>query len=388
MRKARSGGRARRKREILDPIVKIITDGRLAALDLRFVSELAENDPDSKLNLMIDDIIKTHHAIADREYINPETGAADPVKGGTQIVFSSVGFGEQVAARRGFDLRAFMMRRFKEGGISASQVAWMGDYKTHAKKEAMFKEMRAGKIRLLIGSPQNMGTGVNVQKRLFKLHYLSPPWYPADVEQPHGRILRQGNQNPEVEINWYATKGTYDSTMWGMVARKARFIEQAFTGDDSVRTLDDISESSQYEMAAALAAGDERAIQLAGLNADIERLSRLERAHAEEQMRFRGRRRDIEHALEREADERAKLQAALDTLGGENVSTDNFRLVIGKKEYTKQKEAGEALLTAAEKELARWTPAGQGHGSLLALAPRRGNVLWFCIWMLGKQVAE
>lgn len=348
-----------------DPIVKIITDGRLAALDLRFVSELAENDPDSKLNLMLDDIIKTHHAIADREYINPETGAVDPVKGGTQIVFSSVGFGEQVAARRGFDLRAFMMRRFKEGGIPASQVAWMGDYKTHAKKEAMFKDMRAGKIRLLIGSPQNMGTGVNVQKRLFKLHYLSPPWYPADVEQPHGRILRQGNQNPEVEINWYATKGTYDSTMWGMVARKARFIEQAFTGDDSVRTLDDISESSQYEMAAALAAGDERAIQLAGLNADIERLSRLEQAHAEEQMRFKSRRRDIESSLAHEAREREKLQSALEILGDENISADNFRVSIGKETHTKQKEAGEALLAMAERELKAWTPGGaKAHESI------------------------
>ena len=356
-----------------DPIVRIITDGRLAALDLRFVSDLAIDDPHSKLNLMIDDIIKTHHAVADRVYTNLETGKADTVKGGTQIVFSSVGFGEQVAARRGFDLRGFMMRRFKEGGIPASQVAWMGDYKTHAKKEAMFKDVRAGKVRVLIGSPQNMGTGVNVQKRLAKLHYLSPPWFPADVEQPHGRILRQGNQNPEVEINWYATKGTYDSTMWGMVARKARFIEQAFTGDDSVRTLDDISESSQYEMAAALAAGDERAIQLAGLNSDIERLSRLDRAHTEEQMRFRSRRRDIEHALEREAQERTKLQTALETLDGENVSADNFRLVIGKEAYTKQKEAGEALLAAAERELDRWTPRGAKARESIGIGSAQGK---------------
>lgn len=356
-----------------DPIVRIITDGRLAALDLRFVSDLAIDDPHSKLNLMIDDIIKTHHAVANRVYTNLETGKADTVKGGTQIVFSSVGFGEQVAARRGFDLRGFMMRRFKEGGIPAPQVAWMGDYKTHAKKEAMFKDMRAGKVRVLIGSPQNMGTGVNVQKRLAKLHYLSPPWFPADVEQPHGRILRQGNQNPEVEINWYATKGTYDSTMWGMVARKARFIEQAFTGDDSVRTLDDISESSQYEMAAALAAGDERAIQLAGLNSDIERLSRLDRAHTEEQMRFRSRRRDIEHALEREAQERTKLQTALETLDGENVSADNFRLVIGKEAYTKQKEAGEALLAAAERELDRWTPRGAKARESIGIGSAQGK---------------
>lgn len=367
-----------------DPIVRIITDGRLAALDLRFVSDLAEDDPHSKLNLMIDDIIKTHHAVGDRVYTNPETGKADAVKGGTQIVFSSVGFGEQVAARRGFDLRGFMMRRFKEGGIPASQVAWMGDYKTHAKKEAMFKDMRAGKVRVLIGSPQNMGTGVNVQKRLAKLHYLSPPWFPADVEQPHGRILRQGNQNPEVEINWYATKGTYDSTMWGMVARKARFIEQAFTGDDSVRTLEDISESSQYEMAAALAAGDERAIQLAGLNSDIERLSRLNREHTEEQMRFRNRRRDIEHALEREAQERTKLQTALETLDGENVSADNFRLVIEKETYTKQKEAGEALLTAAERELARWTPRGAKARESIGIGSAQGK----CPLILHLDVGE
>ena len=367
-----------------DPIVRIITDGRLAALDLRFVSDLAIDDPHSKLNLMIDDIIKTHHAVADRVYTNLETGKADTVKGGTQIVFSSVGFGEQVAARRGFDLRGFMMRRFKEGGIPASQVAWMGDYKTHAKKEAMFKDVRAGKVRVLIGSPQNMGTGVNVQKRLAKLHYLSPPWFPADVEQPHGRILRQGNQNPEVEINWYATKGTYDSTMWGMVARKARFIEQAFTGDDSVRTLDDISESSQYEMAAALAAGDERAIQLAGLNSDIERLSRLDRAHTEEQMRFRSRRRDIEHALEREAQERTKLQTALETLDGENVSADNFRLVIGKEAYTKQKEAGEALLAAAERELDRWTPRGAKARESIGIGSAQGK----CPLILHLDVGE
>lgn len=317
-------------------------------------------------------------------YTNPETGKADAVKGGTQIVFSSVGFGEQVAARRGFDLRGFMMRRFTEGGIPSSQVAWMGDYKTHAKKEAMFKDMRAGKVRVLIGSPQNMGTGVNVQKRLAKLHYLSPPWFPADVEQPHGRILRQGNQNSEVEINWYATKGTYDSTMWGMVARKARFIEQAFTGDDSVRTLEDISESSQYEMAAALAAGDERAIQLAGLNSDIERLSRLNRVHTEEQMRFRNRRRNIEHALEREAQERTKLQTALETLDGENVSADNFRLIIGKETYTKQKEAGEALLTAAERELARWTPRGAKARESIGIGSAQGK----CPLILHLDVGE
>jgi len=196
-----------------------------------------------------------------------------------------------------------------------------------------------------------MGTGVNVQKRLSHLHFLSPPWYPADVEQPHGRILRQGNQNATVGIKWYATKGTYDSTMWQMVARKQKFIEQAFTGDDSVRKLEDVSESSQYEMASALSSGDQRAIQLAGLNADIERLSRLRNAHHDEQATFTGRRNGAQHNLKKVRERAERYENAAAAIGQ---PVAEMTLKVGEKALTDRAAIGEAVREAMVKALAGW----------------------------------
>jgi N12 class adenine-specific DNA methylase len=325
-----------------DPLINIITDGRLAAIDMRFVDPDGPNNPNSKLNTMIDAIIANYHQNKSNEHLDQE-GRSHGLKGATQIVFSAVGFGEQVAKNRGFDVRAWMMGRFKEGGIPASEVAWMSDYKTNAQKASMFKEMREGRKRILIGSPKNMGTGLNVQRRLKALHYLSPPWYPADVEQPHGRILRQGNQNKEVGISWYATKGTYDSTQWSMVARKARFIDQAMTGDDSVRVIEDISEISHYEMASALAAGDERAIQLARLNAEIARFNRLAEAHSREQSDLRQKVNSLNWQIESTGERIKKLKAAIELIGKDSLYSGQVTLRVDKEEFTKFKDADEAL---------------------------------------------
>lgn len=138
-----------------------------------------------------------------------------------------------------------------------------------------------------------MGTGVNVQTRLTHLHYLDPPWFPADVEQPDGRILRQGNQNKNVFIKRYATEGSYDATMWQMVARKARFIEQAWTGKRMSAALKMFQRFQQYAMASALASGDQRVVQLVGLQADVSRLETLRVAHSENQFKLS---RDLRHS--------------------------------------------------------------------------------------------
>lgn len=268
-----------------DPVIAIGTDGRLAAIDARFAYPTMKDDPGSKLNLMINHIIDEYKVTANNVYTTD--GKPDKIKGGTQIVFSSVGFGENVEQNRGFSPRKWMLERLKKAGIPSSEVAFMSDYKTDKQKEAMFREMRDGKKRILIGSPANMGTGVNVQKRLTSLHFMAPPWYPSDVEQPHGRILRQGNQNKEVSIKWYVTAGTYDSTMWGMVRRKGGAIEQAFRGDGA-RTVEDISEVSSYAMAEAVAAGDDRVIKLAEAQANVEKYTRLKNAHFTEQRTLRG----------------------------------------------------------------------------------------------------
>lgn len=327
-----------------DPIINIITDGRLASIDLRFVTA-AGNDPDSKLNRMIDEIIKAHHATKDEVYLNAE-GKPDPLKGATQIVFYNHGFGAGVISKRGFESRKFMMERLQKGGVNLNEVAWIDDYKTAASKEALFKKMRQGQMRILIGSAKKMGTGVNVQTRLKNMHYLDPPWYPADLEQPQGRILRQGNQNKNISITWYATKGSYDSTMWQMVARKAKFIEQAFIGDDSVRAIDDISESSQYQMVSAVTTGDQRYINLAGAQGEVERLTRLRSAHATEQQRLRW---DKGAALRDQKFYRERIE----NLEKAQKAVDGYiRDIQGKvdgKQFDSRAEFGEALKRAYNK---------------------------------------
>jgi N12 class adenine-specific DNA methylase len=340
-----------------DPIVNIITDGQLSAIDMRFVDPKATSDPKSKLNVMIDGMIKTYKGTSGDGYADPRTGLPEPVKGSAQIVFSALGFGEQVAARRGFDVRGWMMGRFAKAGIPASAVAWMSDYGTAAKKQAMFKEVRNGRKRILIGSPKNMGTGLNVQKRLKELHFLTPPWYPSDVEQPHGRIVRQGNLNPSVVLNWYATKGTYDSTKWGMVARKARFIEQAFTGDDTLRTMDDLSAVSHYEMASAMAAGDERAIRLANLNVEIDRLQLLLDSHHDEQMAARSKVDELDWRI-------GNGEVALEKLSAAEKKVEYIhspKATVGKEHFTKHGEIGTALLKSAESAALRWEPTSQKY---------------------------
>lgn len=334
-----------------DPIIAINGDARLSSIDMRFIDPTLPNDPGSKLNVMIDKIIDTHNRIKDIVYTDPKTGKKELTKGGTQIVFSAVGFGEGAMKNRGFDLRGWVDKRLIDAGLKKSEIAWMSDADSHAKKEALFKDMRAGKVKVLIGSPKNMGTGVNVQNRLKALHFLSPPWYPSDVEQPHGRIIRQGNWNEDVDLYWYATKGTYDSTAWGMVSRKARFIEQAMKGDDTVRKLEDISEANQYEMAAALAAGDERVIQVAGLSADITRLERLAGAHKDEQRSLAAEKRNVEkYGIPSAEREIATLEAAIKARD----PAAPFFLAVGPATYEKQNEAGDALFKAIDDEWTRW----------------------------------
>ena len=135
-----------------DPVINIITDGRLASIDMRYHYPDWPSDPSSKLNMLIDDVIVLHHRTADYPYIDKETGQEEPIKGAAQIVFYKLGFGKGVTERRGFDARAWVMQRFKEGGIPASQVAWIDDYPTSTAKGQLSKEVRQGVKRILIGS--------------------------------------------------------------------------------------------------------------------------------------------------------------------------------------------------------------------------------------------
>lgn len=180
------------------------------------------------------------------------------------------------------------------------------------------RDVRKGVKKILLGTPKNMGTGLNVQRRLKTLHFLSPPWYPSDVEQPHGRIIRQGNLNDEVEIYWYATEDTYDSTQWGMVARKSSMVDQAFRGDD-IRSLEDVSETSAYALAAALSAGDDRVVQLVTIQGKIEELERSKKQHNREQDRLWIDRRQAQSDIEAATRRIAELEALKKQVGNDGV---------------------------------------------------------------------
>jgi N12 class adenine-specific DNA methylase/GGDEF domain-containing protein len=325
-----------------DPVIAITSDGRFAALDPRFFGGKVDASTPTKLTQMAAAIASEYHATKANTYTD-KAGRPELNKGSTQIVFYNLGFGAQSSANRGFNARGALNKALTDAGVKREHIAWFDDADTDAKKEATFKAMRSGQLRVLIGSAKKMGTGVNVQKRLSMLHYFDPPWYPSDVEQPHGRIIRQGNQNSQVRINWYATKGTYDSTMWQMVARKQRFIDQAFTGDRAVRSMDDLSEASMFEQAAAVASGDPRALQLAGLRQDVERLERLQAAHANEQIRAREQRNSAMWELDSHRERAKKLGAAQAKIGGWFAFQHG---TIGGRRFEKMGDFGEAVQRA------------------------------------------
>ncbi|MCP3940932.1 MAG: PLxRFG domain-containing protein, partial [Desulfobacteraceae bacterium] len=339
-----------------DPMINIITDGRLAAIDLRYVEPLSKNDPASKLNVFIDGIIDTYNENKDNKYKKTFGGTKDSdIPGGSIICFYNLGFGKAVAERRGFNGKAYLTGRLKKAGIPVSEIGWIDDYGTAPQKEALFKAIRTGKKKILLGSAKKMGTGVNAQNRLVASHYLDAPWYPADVEQPDGRILRQGNQNKIVDMRRYATEGSYDSTMWGMVARKARSIESAFMGDSSVRTIEDVSETSQYEMAAAMASGDERVVKLVELQAEIERLFLLSNAHGQTQRRLANDKDRHEYNIDQDSawlEHFKDVEKKLPGYIGAKIAGK-----VGKSEYTERKLFGAALV----KKLRATTKVDKGN---------------------------
>ncbi|MDK1483068.1 helicase-related protein, partial [Sinorhizobium sp. 6-117] len=258
-----------------DILLSVITDGRHAAIDLRLVDPANDNEPNNKLNLLVQNAHRIWQETAQSTYLRPD-GKPFDLPGAAQMIFSDLGT-INVEKTRGFSAYRWIRDELIRMGVPASEIAFMQDYKKTEAKQRLFADVRAGKIRFLIGSSDTMGTGVNAQLRLKALHHLDVPWLPSQIEQREGRIIRQGNQHDEVDIFAYATQGSLDTSMWQNNERKARFIAAALSGDTSIRRLEDLGEgaANQFAMAKAIASGDERLMQKAGLEADIAGLERL-----------------------------------------------------------------------------------------------------------------
>ena len=333
--------RKRRPEKGDDILLSVITDGRHAAIDLRFVLADYENEEGNKLNALVAKVHAVWLAHRANRYVRPD-GEVYAIPGAAQMIFSDLGT-LNVEAARGFSAYRWIKACLVDRGIPAEQIAFMQDYKKSAAKQRLFGDVNAGRITVLIGSSETMGTGVNVQLRLKALHHLDVPWLPSQIEQRDGRIERQGNQNEEIGIYAYATLGSTDATMWQNNERKQRFINAALSGDASVRRIEDAgSQVSQFAMAKAIASGDPRLMQKAGLEAEIARLQRQEAAYFDDQHAVRGQLAAAARAVE--TAERCVTNIEQDIATRTPTRGDLFSMEVNGRRFTERSKAGGALL--------------------------------------------
>ena len=302
-----------------DNALSITTDGRKLALDGRMLSNSAKDFAGSKVNALVDNVA----AIWKRT----ETSR------GTQMIFSDMGVNPTPWRYCVYD---DLTQKLIARGIPRAQIASIGDADSDAKKQALFDKVRSGAVRVLIGSTAKMGTGTNVQKRLVALHHLDAPWKPAEVEQREGRILRQKNENTEVAIYRYVTQGSFDAFMWQTLETKAKFIAQVMTGENSARRAEDVgSQELSYAEVKAIASGNPAVLTLAETEAELKRLSILEKNHADEQYVARRSIRDLPASIELQSRRLSELTADAATA---NAHADDW-ITIGKTSYANDEAA-------------------------------------------------
>ncbi|KAB2922215.1 MAG: PLxRFG domain-containing protein [Dechloromonas sp.] len=331
-----------------DILLSVIHDGRLSAIDMRLVDPSATGRG-SKLERMIQNVYRTwkEGANAPLHGVKREGGYTDePVMRApsTQIVFATLGINPS-KHNPDFSVHRFIKAELVRMGVPASDIILQEDLKTHALKQRAFGDMNEGRRRILVGS-KTLFTGVNAQRRVAAIHNLDPLWFPADDEQRNGRGIRQGNMNPEIEIFDYSTKGTYDATMWQMMARKASFIEAFFRGDPNMREMEDLGEASAYEQAKALSTKDPRVLVLTELKADRDKLQRRSEAVRRQKSQLASEIRYQEmRILSLRADKLVWVEAAQKVV---DLSGDKFAITIDGQVHTKRTEAGNALFSIAE----------------------------------------
>ena len=311
----------------VDNMLKITGEGRKAALDLRLVRPRSGDAPGSKVNQAVQEIFA----------IWQET-RSDRL---TQMVFCDLSTPK--VEGRGFSVYQEIRAKLVARGVPTEEIAFIHDFEGDAAKLALFKEVRAGQVRILMGSTQKMGAGTNAQTKLVALHHLDAPWRPADIEQREGRILRQGNRNAVVRIHRYVTEQSFDAYMWQTLETKAKFIAQVMTGQTTARKIEDLDTPAlTYAEVKAIASGNPLVIEKAKVDAEVMRLARLRSEHSESQYGNRARQRMAEDdvaRLERQvAAMEQDLQVRQDTQG------DKFRIVLEKKSYADRAEAGNALV--------------------------------------------
>lgn len=315
-----------------DNMLKITSDGRKIGLDQRLMNSLLPDDPNSKVNTCVQNILQIW-----------KDGEANYL---TQLVFCDNSTPKSDGT---FNVYDDVKNKLIEAGIPEEEVAFIHDADTEIKKKELFSKVRGGQVRVLIGSTQKMGAGTNVQTKLIAVHHLDVGWRPADMIQRNGRIIRQGNTNPVVQIYNYVTEGTFDAYLWQTLENKQKFISQIMTSKSPVRSCEDVDEQVlSYAEVKALCAGDDRIKEKMDLEVEVARLKMLKAEHQSAQYR-------LEDRLLKVFPEQIKKKQELIQALEEDMETaiqhpafteDTISLKIFGTTYTDRKEAAKALLEA------------------------------------------
>jgi hypothetical protein len=257
-----------------DNMLKITGDGRKAALDMQLVTGRPASAP-GKLQAAADNVARLYHVTRDREYLDPVTGQPSAARGALQIVFCDL----STPAGEGWNAYDQLRDELVDRGLPAERIRYIHQARDDLEKARLFAACRNGQVSVIVGSTQKMGVGTNIQPRAIVVHHLDCPWRPADTAQRDGRLVRQGNQNSTVAIYRYVTEGSFDTYMWQTLERKARFINQVMRGRLDVREIEDVGEDVLgFAELKAIASGDPLILEKAKIDAEVERLARVQRA--------------------------------------------------------------------------------------------------------------
>ena len=358
-----------------DNMLKIMSDARKAALDMRLIDPSYEDNPNSKINVAADNIKNIYDKWdADKGtqlvFIDLSTPKGAKAKEANRIrdLINRAENGDEKAEEQlnkmspdeltaldgDFSVYDDLRQKLINKGIPESEIEYIHSANTDLQKAELFAKVRSGRIRVLLGSTAKMGAGMNVQDRLVALHHMDAPWRPSDLEQREGRIIRQGNElynrDPEgfeIEINRYATKQTLDSRMWQTIETKARFIEQVRKGNMKQREVEDVGgeASNSAEMKAA-SSGNPLVLEEMEVRQQLRKLGQAQEEHDREQFRIRDSIKKEQGIVEQ--GKKTLLKFAIDVKKAKAAPL-KFTITVNGQNFTKHKEAGQTILKEAVK---------------------------------------
>ena len=317
--------RAGRVKPEEDNMLKLTSEARMMAIDPRLVDPNAENDPESKLNVCINEVYSLWVDTKEQKSV--------------QLIFCDVGTPKPGR----FNVYDEIKRVLVEKGVPESEIAFAHDAATEAQRQALFELTRKGDIRILVGSTGKLGTGVNVQDKVIAINHLDCPWKPSDITQRNGRGVRQGNENPEVIIKQFVTKGTFDAYLWQIQEQKLRYITQIMTGRSLARSCEDVDETVLSAAQFKAAATDNPMLaQKMELENRVTELKILRGAWSNEQLSLE-RKVNTTYPNRIQQYQRQIEQIRQDVTLLEQSKGGNFSIMLDGKRYTERPEAGEAL---------------------------------------------